>query len=807
MLDSTHPDAILAVEQSVDLAKTVFIVSSKSGGTIETLSHYRYFKAKAKPEQFIVVTDPGSPLAALAERDGLRRTFLNPSDIGGRYSVLSYFGLVPAALAGVPVDELLKSAQIGEQACAHFNAADGQLGPLAGATIGELALRGRDKLTFIVSEPIDSFGLWVEQLVAESTGKHGKGILPVADEPLGDPSVYGDDRVFVYLRNGASPNEELDAAVDALTDAGHPTLTLTTGDGTDLGRLFFIAEYAVAVAGWALEINPFDQPNVQEAKDNTNKVLESGSLPTIERADDAALKALLDVEPPHYVAILGYLPTAGPENAGIDDAISELRAAIRAATGMATTWGYGPRFQHSTGQEHNGGAPNGRFLQLVNVPNGAAADPGRALRLHDADRRRVGRQPADAALARAGGRASRARGRPRAQAIRSLTARIKGLLKAELADVSAVDIDLETAGNPLVDGPRAPAGALDGARRSSGRWGTSRAASCCPAIYNLAHEGALPERIALIGISRGKMTDEEFRARARESIDRFSRRRPDPDVLEGLLDEHPVRLRARSTTRISTTRLQEALGGDRCGLRHAAQPHLLPVDGAGVLPGDHRPARRGRPERGRGRRGPGRDREADRLRPGLGAGAERGGARVLRRVAGLPHRPLPGQGDGPEPDGAALRQRAVRAGLEPQLHRQRPDHRRRGHRRRHARRLLRGRGRAPRPGPEPHAAAARAADDGTADGVRGQPPARREGQGARGDRAAGAGRGRGDGGARAVRRRASCPGRSRSATARSPASPPTPAPRRTPRCACTSTTGAGRASRSTCAPASAWRAS
>ncbi len=376
VLDSTHPDAILAIEHSVDLARTVFIVSSKSGGTIETLSHYHYFKAKAKPEQFIVVTDPGSPLAALAGTDGLRRTFLNPSDIGGRYSVLSYFGLVPAALAGVPVDELLNGAQTGEQTCSHLNAAEDNSGLWLGATIGELALRGRDKLTFVVSEPIDSFGLWVEQLVAESTGKQGKGILPVADEPLGDPEVYGDDRVFVYLRNGDHPSKELDAAVDALTGAGHPTLTVTTGDGTDLGRLFFIAEFAVAVAGWVLDINPFDQPNVQEAKDNTNKVLESGSLPAIEVADDAALKALLGVKPPHYVAILGYLPTAGAENAGIDEAVAELRTAIRAATGMATTFGYGPRFQHSTGQEHNGGAPNGRFLQLVNVPTGQAEIPG-----------------------------------------------------------------------------------------------------------------------------------------------------------------------------------------------------------------------------------------------------------------------------------------------------------------------------------------------------------------------------------------------------------------------------------------------
>jgi transaldolase/glucose-6-phosphate isomerase len=427
VLDSTHPDAIVAIEQSVDLDKTIFIVSSKSGGTIETTSHYHYFKAKAKPEQFIVVTDPGSPLAARAERDRLRKTFLNPDDIGGRYSVLSYFGLVPAALAGVPVDELLKSAQTGEQTCSHFNAAADNSGLWLGATIGEFALRGRDKLTFVVSEPIDSFGLWVEQLVAESTGKHGKGILPVAEEPLGDPSAYGDDRVFVYLRNGDKLDEKLDGFVEALTDAGQPTLTVTTGDGTDLGRLFFIAEYAVAVAGWALEINPFDQPNVQEAKDNTNKVLDSGTLPQIDAADDSALKELLGVKPPHYVAILGYLPTAGPANAGIDQAISELRAVINEKTGMATTWGYGPRFQHSTGQEHSGGAPNGRFLQLVNVPSAelpipeagydfttlidaASAGNLQTLRSHGLAAERVVLEG------------------DLADAIRSLTARIKGLL-------------------------------------------------------------------------------------------------------------------------------------------------------------------------------------------------------------------------------------------------------------------------------------------------------------------------------------------------------------------------------------------
>ena len=373
VLDSTHPDAILAVEDSIDVAKTIFIVSSKSGGTIETLSHYHHFKAQAKPEQFVVVTDPGSPLADLAERDGLRLTFLNPPDIGGRYSVMSYFGLVPAALAGVNVEALLHSCQVGEQNCASYDSSESNSGLWLGAAIGELARRGRDKLTFLVSPPIESFGLWVEQLIAESTGKKGRGILPVADEPLTDPEQYGSDRVFVYLRNADEPDSELDEAVAKLADAGHPTFTLGTHGAVDLGRVFFIAEFAVAVAGWALEINPFDQPNVQEAKDNTKRVLDSGSVPELPVADDDALRALLaEASPPHYVAIMGWLPFSD----ALDEAMSELRRTIRAGTGAATTFGYGPRFLHSTGQLHKGGPPTGRFLQLVNRPVRDAEIPG-----------------------------------------------------------------------------------------------------------------------------------------------------------------------------------------------------------------------------------------------------------------------------------------------------------------------------------------------------------------------------------------------------------------------------------------------
>lgn len=424
VLDSTHPDTVLAVKESVELERTLFIVSSKSGGTIETLSHYRYFKQFAQPSQFVVVTDPGSPLERIAREDHLRRVFPGQVDIGGRYSVLSHFGLVPAAVMGVDIEALLHRCQVGEQSCAHYDSTESNSGLWLGAAVGELALQGRDKLTFIVSEPISSFGLWVEQLVAESTGKRGRGILPVAEEPLGPPDAYRDDRVFVYLRNADHPDGKLDQAVERLGDAGHPTLTLATDGALDLGRIFFIAEFAVAVAGWALEVNPFDQPNVQEAKDNTARVLSSGSVPSIAEATDDDLRALLaDAEPPHYVAILGYLPY----DEQLEAAVARLRVAIRGATGAATTFGYGPRFQHSTGQLHKGGPPTGRFLQLVNEPERDAEIPGAGYSFG----RLIASQAAGdlETLRRHGLRAERVRleGRP-ADAVQALTRRIQGVL-------------------------------------------------------------------------------------------------------------------------------------------------------------------------------------------------------------------------------------------------------------------------------------------------------------------------------------------------------------------------------------------
>ncbi len=364
VLDSTDPGAVAALEKALPLDKTIFVVSSKSGGTVETLSHMKHFleKTGGNGDQFVAVTDPGSGLADIGEEKGFRRVFENDPNIGGRYSVLSYFGLVPAALMGVDVKHLLSSAQEAEANCNHFDSSSANSGLWMGLTMGEAALQGRDKLTFVVDEPVASFGLWVEQLIAESTGKEGKGILPVADEPVGPPGSYGDDRVFAYLKNADEPDEDTEAKMEELRKAGQPVITLSVRGADDLGRVFFFAEFATAVAGWVLGINPFDQPNVQEAKDNTAKVLEASEPPSVEEADDSALAALLgQASPPHYVAIMGYVQPS----AEFDEAVAELRAAIRDATKATTTFGYGPRFLHSTGQLHKGGPDTGLFLQLV----------------------------------------------------------------------------------------------------------------------------------------------------------------------------------------------------------------------------------------------------------------------------------------------------------------------------------------------------------------------------------------------------------------------------------------------------------
>jgi glucose-6-phosphate isomerase len=395
VLDSTDAATILRVGAEVDVERTLFIVSSKSGGTIEPLSLFAHFFALAGDgERFIAITDPGTDLEELARERGFRRTFHGDPDIGGRYSALSPFGIVPAALTGIDVRALLQGAalawrtQIG--ACDGLELAGGEPAGgsstpaahvLLGAALSALAQAGRDKLTFLIGDSLPGLGLWLEQLFAESTGKLGKGILPVADEPPGAVSEYGEDRVFAHLPDVERPDARLTKLVRELADAGHPVITIPTRGPRDLGRVFMLAELTVAVAGWGLQINPFDQPNVQQAKDATRSVLAqfeaSGALEEPPSADLTELRGLLaGASPPAYVAIMAY---AQPTD-DLDAAAAELRTVIRAGgvggSQATTTFGYGPRFLHSTGQFHKGGPRTGLFLQLVHDGPQDVAIPG-----------------------------------------------------------------------------------------------------------------------------------------------------------------------------------------------------------------------------------------------------------------------------------------------------------------------------------------------------------------------------------------------------------------------------------------------
>ncbi len=387
VLDTTNPASIRAVENALDLSKTLFLVASKSGTTVEPLSLLAYFMERVKAvggaaagESFVAITDEGTPLQELARGHRFRRVFTNPSDIGGRYSALSYFGLVPAALIGADVAKLLDRGLTMAEASASCVAPPEAPGLWLGTALGELALAGRDKLTLAVSPQVASFGAWVEQLIAESTGKEGKGILPVDGETLGEPSAYGDDRLFVHLR--LEGDDSLDEAAGKLAAAGHPVLILRLRDAYDLGGEFFRWEVATATAGAILGINPFDEPNVAESKENTQRLLEAyrseGALPEGQPAlqeDGVALFAeetggslaetlasfLRQVRPGDYIALAAYLA----RTPGTEAALQSMRLAMRDGTRAATTLGYGPRYLHSTGQLHKGGGDNGLFILLT----------------------------------------------------------------------------------------------------------------------------------------------------------------------------------------------------------------------------------------------------------------------------------------------------------------------------------------------------------------------------------------------------------------------------------------------------------
>jgi transaldolase / glucose-6-phosphate isomerase len=397
VLDSTDPAQIKAIEGKVDLQSTICIVSSKSGSTLEPNIYKQYFFERVKAKvgekeagnRFIAITDPGSKLQQVAEADRFRKIFMGVPSIGGRYSALSNFGMVPAAVMGLDVARFLKNTEEMVKACDASSAADSNPGVILGTILGVAANHGRDKLTIVTSPGIFDLGAWLEQLIAESTGKIGKGIIPVDRERLAKPASYGNDRVFAYLRLESKPNKAQDAAVAALEKAGHPVVRITLPNTYNLGQEFFRWEIATAVAGSIIGINAFNQPDVEASKIETKKLTSqyetTGSLPPespffeekgiklfADEKNAAALKGgvkLVDVLKAHlsrlgtgdYFAVLGYI-AMNPAN---EKTLQGIRHAVRDKKKVATVLGFGPRFLHSTGQAYKGGPNSGVFLQIT----------------------------------------------------------------------------------------------------------------------------------------------------------------------------------------------------------------------------------------------------------------------------------------------------------------------------------------------------------------------------------------------------------------------------------------------------------
>jgi len=396
ILDSTHPDAVRGFREWAQSARTLFCVSSKSGSTTEPNAFHAAMSAFAPALDFVAITDPGSSLAEVARAQEFRAIIDGQPDVGGRYSALSAFGLLPAALHGVDLDGLLDRAAAMAEACRQPAASNPGL--QLGAAIGEAAIAGRDKLTILTSPRLVSFGDWAEQLIAESTGKAGRGIVPVVGEPIGEADAYGDDRYFVFITLAGDTDPRWTSLAGELERLGHPSRHIELADALDVGAEFVRWEVATAAAGIVIGIDPFDQPNVQESKGATTALLEAfrraGALPApapivadegiAAFADpqtlgdtpvsiDGALSSLLSsTRPGDYAAILAYLP----QDADTEERLQRVRATMRDGLGLATTLGFGPRFLHSTGQLHKGGPASGVFLQLTADPRRDLPIPG-----------------------------------------------------------------------------------------------------------------------------------------------------------------------------------------------------------------------------------------------------------------------------------------------------------------------------------------------------------------------------------------------------------------------------------------------
>ncbi|HEY7874915.1 MAG TPA: glucose-6-phosphate isomerase [Actinomycetota bacterium] len=369
--DSTHPDEVAATRARLDLDRSLFVVSSKSGGTIETMSLYRYFRSLVPAgERFVAITDPATSLARLATEEDFVRTFVNPADIGGRYSALSYFGIVPAALAGVSLAPVLESARGMTERCTTDVGSEENPGLVLGSAIAELARGGRDKLTFVISDRISAFGDWVEQLLAESTGKNGVGIVPIVGEPALEPAAYGSDRAFVVMR--LASDGAMTARARDLAGAGHPVVLVDVPEASDVGGQMFLWEFATAVAGAVMGINPFDQPDVEAAKRASRSVLESDDGAPWGQDDPGALFDELTA------GDLAVVCAFAPRTSASEDVLDRARAKLLRVAPVATMAGFGPRYLHSTGQLHKGGPPGVRALVVLDEPEEQVAIPDAA---------------------------------------------------------------------------------------------------------------------------------------------------------------------------------------------------------------------------------------------------------------------------------------------------------------------------------------------------------------------------------------------------------------------------------------------